>query len=240
MKEMTAYFLSNHIYVRINDDGATLLDLNRDEYSSLTPQQAGMLTQLLRGWPDTAGKDECQAADLAALSEFATMLLRREILTTNIQTGKTLVEAEISKAITSLTDNHADSLHRRPAIRHFVLAYARARFSLRLRSIRNILAAIARRKAQRADRMHACESSEVEAAVSDFLCLRPYFYTQVDKCLLDSLTMIHYLADLDVFPTLVFGVRTRPFEAHAWVQYGESVLNFPTDYVNSFSPILTI
>jgi hypothetical protein len=76
--------------------------------------------------------------------------------------------------------------------------------------------------------------------VTAFVHLRPLFYTTREACLLDSLTLTHFLARYGVFPTWVFGVKTDPFYAHCWVQQGDFVFNDSPDFIKGFSPILVV
>lgn len=70
--------------------------------------------------------------------------------------------------------------------------------------------------------------------------MRPLVITSHDKCLHDSLTLVHFLASEHFYPQWVIGVRTRPFAAHSWVQAGPLVLNDVHEYVRGFTPILVV
>jgi hypothetical protein len=71
-----------------------------------------------------------------------------------------------------------------------------------------------------------------------FKSVRPFVYTRHGKCLFDSLTLTYFLSSYGVCPTLVFGVRVNPFQAHAWVQHGSYTLNTTPEYSRRFTPIL--
>jgi len=60
------------------------------------------------------------------------------------------------------------------------------------------------------------------------------------KCLRDSFALLHFLGRGRgvAGARLVVGVTMDPFGAHAWVQYGETVLNDRVDRVTAFTPIL--
>ena len=70
--------------------------------------------------------------------------------------------------------------------------------------------------------------------------LRPLLLTANEKCLFDSLAMMGFLADQDLYPRWIIGVKTRPFGAHSWVQAGSTVLNDQHEYVRQFRPILAV
>jgi hypothetical protein len=84
----------------------------------------------------------------------------------------------------------------------------------------------------------ATEMMRVEAA--RYMRLRPFALTTHDRCLNDSLTLIHFLACQGLFPQWVIGVRVRPFRAHSWVQSGSFVLNDLPERVRHYEPILIV
>jgi hypothetical protein len=57
---------------------------------------------------------------------------------------------------------------------------------------------------------------------------------------LNSLALVEFLAQHNVFPDLVLGVSPAPFSAHCWVQWGGVVLNDAFDRAASHTPILVI
>src|SRR5262249_5417786 len=99
---------------------------------------------------------------------------------------------------------------------------------------------IGERKQRRTNELSNAHRDKLQGLLAAFNFVRPLLYTQNDRCLLDSLTLINFLATYGFFPNLVFGINTRPFVAHAWVQDGNNCLNYPADYVRSFSPILVV
>ncbi|MBP7703741.1 MAG: lasso peptide biosynthesis B2 protein [Caulobacter sp.] len=59
-----------------------------------------------------------------------------------------------------------------------------------------------------------------------------------EACLYRSFMLLQFLGELGRDANWVFGVRTRPFEAHCWIQAGGVVLDDSVDHVASFAPIL--
>ena len=57
------------------------------------------------------------------------------------------------------------------------------------------------------------------------------------RCLIQSMLLTRFLGDMGIRPELVFGVRTHPFEAHCWVEWGGYVLNDSPDHVSWFTVI---
>ncbi|RXR07055.1 lasso peptide biosynthesis B2 protein [Pseudoxanthomonas composti] len=60
------------------------------------------------------------------------------------------------------------------------------------------------------------------------------------RCLLDSISLIHFLARRGFHSDLVFGVTTDPFTAHSWVQRGNMVLNDTLGNTRTYTPIKVI
>jgi hypothetical protein len=68
--------------------------------------------------------------------------------------------------------------------------------------------------------------------------LRPLLFSRTDRCLLDSLSLIHFLRRYDVRASWRFGIRLEPFKAHAWAQQGGTVLDDMAANVHNFTVIL--
>jgi hypothetical protein len=65
-------------------------------------------------------------------------------------------------------------------------------------------------------------------------------YSATDECLFDSLVLGEFLAAYDIHPTLVLGISTNPFEAHAWLQDAHIVVGDRPTRVKRFTPILAV
>jgi hypothetical protein len=61
-----------------------------------------------------------------------------------------------------------------------------------------------------------------------------------DRCLPRSLAACHRMLDLGLAAHLVVGVRLNPFHAHAWVQWGDCLVNERVDATRPFTPILVV
>lgn len=66
------------------------------------------------------------------------------------------------------------------------------------------------------------------------------FITPIDRCVPRSVAVMRRSIALGLAPTLVIGVRLRPFGAHCWVQYQQTLLNERVDRARTFTPILTV
>ncbi|NKJ02402.1 lasso peptide biosynthesis B2 protein [Novosphingobium sp. SG707] len=120
-----------------------------------------------------------------------------------------------------------------------ILALGRARYALRRHDLAGILAQIR-------DRKQSFTGTEVASAHRRARAIAAAFYrlnalvTRYDQCLLRSLAMMRCLLAHRVPANLVFGVATRPFRAHCWLQHGGLVLNDTLEGIGNYTPILVV
>ncbi|TDW61558.1 transglutaminase superfamily protein [Novosphingobium sp. PhB55] len=84
-----------------------------------------------------------------------------------------------------------------------------------------------------------CGASTIARAAAAFQATGRYASIQ-DKCLPRSLAVAHRLLALGIAPELVLGVTLGPFTAHAWVQWGDVLVNERTEITRQFTPILVV
>lgn len=78
------------------------------------------------------------------------------------------------------------------------------------------------------------------AAIDVFRRLRSMLYTSHNNCLTDSMILFIYLTRLHYNVEFVIGIRTRTFEAHAWVQCEDYLCEDTPERVQNFMPILIV
>lgn len=76
-------------------------------------------------------------------------------------------------------------------------------------------------------------------AAAAFNRLRPYVPIE-SRCLIDSLSIVQFLAKRGLPAYLVMGIACDPFSAHAWVQYGNVVLNDTVGNAQAHVPIRVV
>lgn len=84
----------------------------------------------------------------------------------------------------------------------------------------------------------ALEQRLIQAS-GEFRLARAYAPAE-NRCLLDSLAMIGFLAKRKLRASIVFGVTSEPFSAHCWVQAGDLVLNDTVGHASAHTPIRVI
>jgi len=239
-----SYFLSQHVHVCIAGNQVVLLDLERDKYLALARTQS--LAAWVRGWPAPAGR-AVSAAELVGSLEgenpenrLLARMISEGLVVTDPAQGKEASPVVMQQANATLVEFEM-SVRPRVALGHLgnlAAAFAAAKWSLKYRHIKEVVRAAGARKG----RVPSIEANirTIRPLVAAFIYLRPLFYTVHNACLLDSLTLLHFLARYRVFPTWVFGVQTEPFYPHCWVQQGDIVFNDTPDRIRGYSPILVI
>jgi hypothetical protein len=236
----TACFLSTHAYVCEVDDGAIILDLRNNTYLGINAQHLHNIRDRIGNWPDSERREQevglngiCGSEDLIA------DLLNRGILTTS----PTCRQASLAENPTmALTVASYSEPRRRIPLAHvagFCIAFTATTWCFRRKRLPVLLDWLRRRQSS-IHRTHTATREETQRRLASFLWLRTWCYTAQRRCLFDSLALSVYLTRGMVPCTFVIGVATKPFLAHSWVQFGESVLNDTAEHVQDFKPILSI
>lgn len=97
----------------------------------------------------------------------------------------------------------------------------------------------ARRGAHNPDVANAPPGPETVRRAVAFAQLLPWTPFQ-GQCLFRSFMLLRFLHLAGQDARWVFGVRTWPFQAHCWLQVGDTVLDDSADRVAPFTPILAV
>jgi hypothetical protein len=239
---MQPYLLAPHVYPCVSGQHVVLMDLERDKYIAVIP--ADRLAFWVRGWPVGAARTthSSDVADAGA-DALVSQMLAHGMLVSDPHVGKPAVPVTTARPASGLVEFDLDTRPRTGAalLWRFGRSCAQAQLSLKLRPIQSIVEAVRDRKARRIARgRREADPVRLRALMGAFMRLRPLFYTLRAACLLDSLTLVHFLDAEGIHPEWVFGVKTEPFDAHCWVQHGEVVLNDAPDRVRQYAPILVV
>jgi len=111
---------------------------------------------------------------------------------------------------------------------------------LRRRNLAEIAEQVASLRTRHPDRAVDIGGAATRAAAATYIRLRPFALTSHDRCLNDSLALVHFLGGQGLFAQWVIGVRVHPFGAHSWVQADGVVLNDHAEHVRHYRPILVV
>ena len=249
----TSYFLAPHVHLCVAGKQVVLLDLERDKYLALARSHS--IGKWVRGWPAQEAVEQLAVGHDFWTTPLATMAVPEpedqrvlgkmaalRMLVTDPAQGKVVAPVVLDEAKVALVE---PELLKRPDATWaqfwgLFRAHVAAKWSLKRRPIKEVVEAVRARKERASTPGKALDVSRVRALVAAFLLLRPILYTAQNACLLDSLTLVRFLALYGVYPDWVFGVKTEPFHAHCWVQQDGHVFNDSPDFVGEFAPILVL
>ncbi|MHB1542302.1 MAG: lasso peptide biosynthesis B2 protein [Steroidobacteraceae bacterium] len=227
------YWLAAHVYFGLCARHAVLMDLQHDRYHAVQPAEA--LAGWVHGWP-LPGERTAPAPPIVR------RLLAQGLLVRDARRGRMAVAVSAREPTRTLLEfdfaNRPTAGARAAA--DLARAWAAARLWLALFSMQTVLGRVGARGAARGACRGAWDWDRAHELVMRFVHLRPLFYTAREACLLDSLTLLNFLALHDVYPQWVFGVRTAPFHAHCWVQQEDVLYNDMPERVRQYTPILRI
>jgi hypothetical protein len=234
------YYLSPQAHCCEFDDGAIILDMRAATYLGIDAEHARILRACIENWPNFKSCDpDLNCANNPAFDVLVADLLARGILTTVPADARSW---EFECPTTAWANPTWGAAHRIP-IAHLLL-FSTSSLRVLLRRKGRDLAALfgwIRRRQAAIQRNENSSGRQIDSELlQSFFRLRIWFYTAYRHCLVDSLILSVYLTRRMVPCTLVIGVSTRPFAAHAWVQIGDCVLNDTVEHVLTFTPILAV
>jgi hypothetical protein len=235
---LPTYCLRDHAFICRTAHHWVILDRARDQYLCIARQEFERLAPWLQGWPEQrAGAPRDMPEDAA---ELATALMAREILSEGIEQTKSVRPiAALSPTQALDTRNLRRSIAARlGGVPLVLLAAHRASRQLE----KQTLAATIRRIEARKRRHGTAKTQDPQhyaPHVATFNAVRP-LVPRAYQCLFDSLALLELLAFHRLFPLWTFGVMCDPFQAHCWLEAGNSVLNDTVERVSLYIPIMRI
>jgi hypothetical protein len=236
-------FLRSHVFLCRGKRHWVILDVNRDKYHCVDRREFEVLGRLLEGWKeplDTSGHERAAGSEVA--DELANNLLSLDILSERSAGTKDALPTDYPLP-TAAIDPNSSVPSRRSACIHawtFFASCARASRELRQQPFQLTVEAVRARKSYNASTCAgATDFERARSLVSVFDRLR-WYYPRSYLCLFDSLALIHFLANFQVFPDWVFGVSSDPFEAHCSVHLGGVVLNDTVERIPALIPIMCV
>jgi Transglutaminase-like superfamily len=237
---MARYALAEHVFLCLDGDHLVLLDLKADRYWALEASKTAGLASLVAGWPVTgAVSGAAEEAPSEEITAVIDLLRARRLLVDTSPPGKDATPVSATRPVAELL-SETETAPGPPAGSWltFVKASVIAKFVLRIRPFERVIRKVRRRKAELGSQ--APDLQHVRKLVEAFTRYRIFLFSSKDECLYDSLALIEYLARHGVYPDWVFGVQTRPFIAHCWVQYGGVVFNDTVEHVSGYTPIMVV
>jgi hypothetical protein len=237
------YWVPFHVRACVTATGAVLLDLQRNRYYAVGPNEVSSLSALALNWSavSTHSNTSREPLPVAEATRIADGLVREGLLSVESQPDDPPFKPVSIDMHAVLTAGGYDAPHRVSLRPHHITRFLRACLWAR-RAVRSArLYTIARDLSQAKEQAHS--TNDVQRAielVAVFRRLRPYRFAAREQCLFHALALVKFLSHYDTFPTWVIAVRSRPWGAHSWVQIGDLVLDANPEEISSFTPILAI
>lgn len=235
------YRIRPHVFVCGRDDCVVLMDLKRLKYFAVDWRRSEALMELVDGWP-TPNLNVLRLHErasphraLTSTDSFIEFLAQQGWITDELHNGKSAVPVVPKIPVETFP---IFSLERatRSYVRYlpqFLLAHRRATWLRKHWGISKIIERIQLRK--HTTRVGEVPVDELKLLVKAHHHLRPLLYSSLDACLDDSLVLLEFLASNKIYADWVFGIRTRPWVPHCWVQAGTTLCNDSVANVRRFS-----
>ena len=206
------------------EDRLLFLDVPADRYFCLSRAAEQAVLRLYQGEPPDAA-DRAKLADLARTGLIVPSDRPGGIAPCIAPPVATRSLLEASPIRPNVTDRTA-------ALLHLTLAAT----ELRIAGFARAIARAARHKCRAQER---ARSDRVAAVAAAFAACNALVSAQ-DRCLPRSIAVAHRLMRLGARPDLVIAVKLGPFKAHAWVQWGDALVNERIETARMFTPILVL
>jgi hypothetical protein len=233
-----SYLLCNHVHVCRAGRHVLLLDLLADRYLGIPADESNALVGRVEGWPviDMAPAD----ATHEAKTDVIKRMHARGLITNDPARGRSARPVTIEAPSVSMPEGYENTGATIGAMDfvQFVRATCTAHFMMRRLGMHRTAERV-RRRTSRHDGT-PFESGLCLRRVGVFARLRTFFFSSYQACLFESLALSEFLAASGLYPNLVFGVLSRPFHAHCWLQKGGIVINDDADRVRDFTPIMVL
>ncbi len=234
-------FLRPHVFLSLEDRYAVILDARRDRYLCVLRRHFDALAPWLSGWPAGRGTSPpLRPPPQEGVAELAAQFVSRGILTDDPAGARPVcpVSVPVPKARASGGERPRPCAVLAKAA-GFFQACRRADHALRHASFDTVLHAVAARRRAGAGRVASICMERAAALAEVFDTLRP-LYPRPYLCTFDSLALLEFLAPHGLYPHWIFGVRAEPFQAHCWLQCGETLLNDRVERVSRLGPIMVV
>ena len=239
---MARYALADHVFVCLNGEHLVLLDLKEDRYWALEAAQTAGLGVLVDGWPVGAPAG-AQSTDSPSPETTAAIevLLGRGLLVQSIPPGKAATPVTATLPMRDLIyETDVSSGPRLGSWFTFLTASAFAKLALRTWPFERVIRRARQRKELLGPKASPLDAERARKLVEAFARYRVFLFSSKDECLYDSSALLEFLARYGIYPDWVFGVQTRPFAAHCWVQHGDIVFNDTVEHVRGYTPIMVV
>jgi hypothetical protein len=240
---MNPYFLNRCTSFCATNDGIVFLNMRINRYFGLDKGNARVLQSAVANWPshNIGSGDATDFSDAHAASVMQ-QLTAHGILTTIEADSRVPIQPSVRSdrvlQTTGLTTRSLRITYRQ--IVTFLLSVITVWVLLRLSNLQCLVERLDRRNKELSQRPRGVDEARVRELVAAFRTISSWTYTRFNQCLFDSLVMSIFMQRCNVPVTFIIGVSSRPFAAHAWVQFRDAVLNDSLERIDGFTPIVAV
>jgi hypothetical protein len=238
--EDALYHLPAHVFVCFTLGAAIFLDVDRDKYYGLAPKQSNCLQGIVAGWPSEQSKLDTttSASMLSEGLEVAEMLVSAGLLTKDSTNGKQvrIVDLGPTESFTELHHGTTDEVHKVTLTdaANFLIALIQAMVWRTVVPLHRTLKKVSARKSCADTQIF--DAKRASGVLRRFRTLRAYAFSTNGKCLFHSLVLVNFLSRYDIYPSLVIGIRSKPWGAHCWVQQDTYVIDVTPERIFPYTP----
>jgi hypothetical protein len=236
------YALGKHVFLCVCGRDFVLLDLARDKYLSVEAPDAAGLGALIKGWPSATAANAPSVTSRDTESLLAG-LVQMGVVTGNVAAGKDATPIAVLPAtdelITDIPGEARPGTRMTDAASFMVAALIGRRLRKRL-PIEQIVARVRARRERAGLPANDFDIAKAQRLLSVFGSMRSLFLSTRSLCLLESIVLLEFFSRYGIYPRWVFGVQTRPFAAHCWLQHEHLVLNDTAERVSAYTPIMAV
>lgn len=235
---MQQYYLSAHLRHCLIDDGVVLLNMATEKYLALPPGARQIFELATACINDSAH----EALFSAEQHESIQALVREGVLTPDPSKGVSAMPATrlVSDSLLATSQLGPPEQIRLRDLLTFTASALRAMYELKFSRLDKTARRIQRKRQKVEDSWSAADHPSIRELFLRFRRMRVWLYGSSGRCLLDSLVLTEFLLRNNVPASVVLGVSTKPFSAHAWVQLRDLALNDRAERINFYTPIMVI
>jgi hypothetical protein len=243
---LAPYHLADHVSACVTPHGTVLLDLRRNKYVGLTPEDAALIENAVSGWPirQYPGRDTCTAAnDGSRKDAILRSMLEVRVLQRSAPTARGAGRCTVSldRELASVGDEIvAETKARAAHVICFLYSYLSALVFLRLLPLEFTVRVVQKRKIRATAKGYCFDPHRAAQLTFVYRRLRPYLFSADGRCMIHALSLVNFMAMYGEFPYWVLGVRTEPWAAHSWVQHDELLFDTNPANVCPFIPIFCV
>jgi len=210
------------------DGHFVFLDVHADRYFHMLPDLERAFARYIDGLV-------CNEFDIQALVE-------RGILVRPHPAGRSIVRRSLPTPARSAIEMPGDAGILSPlALIEVALLVLSTRWLLAHRKLHEVLDSVRQAGSGTKAGANLAAAPEVALLAAARTFRRERLLVPVEpRCLLDSISLVRFLARRNLHANIVFGVTGDPFSAHCWVQEESLVLNDTVGNVQSHQPIRVV